>query len=221
MCISEQIENMTEENFKMHNLNIEQIQSEFDKVDESDDIGTIEFVEKYYDFLINYESTDIEKLEDISEIFSIYYSCLGICNRWTDIITNRDRVIDFVNKLKDKREDYNELYYNIEYVYSQALIEHGNDLKKAIQVLKKLHELNPKDEDIILSLRQTKYSLRNKTYKVLLIISLIIIFSSLILRLLIDLKDYKIYTEIPWILLIGIFLTQYIDNYKSQKIPSS
>jgi len=202
-------------------MTIEQIQTDFDKIEESADIRTIEFVEKHFDFLISFDSSDIVKIEDVAEIFSIYYSCLGICNRWTEIISNRDKVIDFVNKLKDKRDDYNELYFNIEFVYSQALFEQGNELKKSIQVLKKLNELNPKDEDIILSLRQAKNSLRNKTYKVLIIISFAIIFCSLILRLIIDLKDYKIYSEISWILLVGVLITQYIDNYKSQKSPAA
>jgi len=161
------------------------------------------------------------KVEDVSEIFSIYYSCLCICNRWTDIIENRDRIINFVNKLKDKREDYNELYCDIDYVYSQALIEQGNDFKKAIEVLKKINELKPKDEDIIRSLRQTKYSRRTKVYKVLRTISLIIIFFSFVLRLLIDMNYNIMYIVLPWIIFVGIYLIQYVDNYKSKNMPSS
>ncbi|MCW3805479.1 hypothetical protein [Plebeiibacterium marinum] len=202
-------------------MTIEKLQADFDKIEESDDIGTIEFVEKHFDFLISFDSSDIVEIEDVAEIFSIYYSCLGICNRWTEIISNRDKIVEFVNKLKGKREDYNELYFNIEFVYSQALLEQGNELKKTIQTLIKLNKLKPKDEDIILSLRRAKYALRSKTYKVLIIISFVIIFCSLLLRLIIDLKDFKIYTEILWIILVGVLLTQYVDNYKSNKSPAA
>lgn len=207
--------------YNSSNMDISQIQSEFEKIGENDDEQIIDFVENHFATLIDYNNEDIIITEDISEIFSIYYSTLGLCNRWTDIITYRDQVIDFIKRLEGKRDDYKELFFNVELVYCEALAEQNRDYRKLVSSLNNLNQHYPKDEDIIMKLRNARYLRRNRVYRKITIVSLAFAFSGLVLGLVGDNIIYSVCHNGGFGIFLLTFLIQHVDSYYTERMPSS
>lgn len=202
-------------------MDISQIQSEFEKIGENDDEQIIDFVESHFDTLIDYNNEDIIISEDISEIFSIYYSTLGLCNRWTDIITFRDQVIEFIKRLEGRRDDYRRLYFDVEYVYCDALAEQNRNYKMLISSLNNLNQLYPKDEEIIMKLRNARYLRRNRVYRKITIVGLVFAFSGLVLGLVGDKVFYSVCQHGGFGIFLLTYLIQHIDSYYTERMPSS
>ena len=180
-----------------------------------------DFVERHFDLLINFKTDDIEIIEDIASIFNDYYGSLGICNRWTQIALKRKPIIDFIKQLEGKSTKFGQHLYDIEYVFAATQTDSGKNLKAAIQSLKTINEMFPKDEDIILELRKTKFVYRQKRYQVLFILGLVVVFGTFILRLIYDSKEIELISLAVWAFFIFLILVQQIDNYKSKKSPAA
>ncbi len=201
--------------------NLKEVLEQFDKIDEDEDVEIINFMEKHYDILINYNSEDIEIINEIADTLAIYFFALGECNYWTDIINKRKEIITFVEKLKGKREVYKEIYSDIEIVYCDALVEQGRNYRTAFNSLKELNKLSPRDESIILKMRRVNYLARFKQYKIIGILIMIIGLGSMTLRLFVNTFQLKLVSDFFWFGFVGIFLIQSIDSYISNKMPSS
>jgi len=206
---------------KDNTIDIDELFEEFNKIDDSDNIALIDFVEKHFDFLINFKTDDINIIEDIASIFNDYYGTLGICNRWTQIELRRKPIIDFIKQLEGKSTKFGQHIYDIEYVFATTQTDSGKNLKAAIQSLKTINEMFPKDEDIVLELRKTKFFHRQKTYQRVFILGLIVVFGTMILRLIYDSKELEIMSLVTWAFFILLILIKQIDNYKSKKSPAA
>ena len=189
----------------------------YNEFGEKEDDYLIKFINEHYDFLINYDTHDIKPIEDIAYMFNDYYFSLGICNHWKQIIEKRKDMIGFVSQLESRSKKYDRLFRDIEYVYATTLMNDGNNYKQAITTLKMLQEKFPKDEAVKLDFSIAKLYLRNKIYNVLSILGLIIIFGTLILRLVMNMSNLEPYSNIGWGILLLTILIQYIDKYNSKK----
>ena len=202
-------------------IDIDNLFERFNEINDEDNVALIDFVEKHFDFLINFKTDDIEIVEDIASIFNDYYGTLGICNHWTQIELKRKPILDFVQQLKGKSLKYEKHLYDIEYVFATTQTDSGKNIKSAIKSLEKLNEQFPKDEDIILELRKAKFVLRQKTYQRIFILGLILVIGTFLLRLNYKIKELELISVVIWTFFILLILIQKIDNYKSNKSPAA
>ncbi len=199
----------------MKNLNIDVLFEEYNKIDNEDNAALINFVEKHFDFLINFKTDDVEVVEDIATIFNDYFEALGICNHWSQINLKRKPIIDFLQQLKGKSSKFERHLYDIEYIFAATQVNSGKNLKPAIKSLRKLNGQFPKDEDIIGELRKAKFIFRQKIYLKIFIFELILIFGTILLRLNNKSEELELISEVIWAFFILLIIIQWIDKYKS------
>ncbi|MCU4166765.1 hypothetical protein [Carboxylicivirga caseinilyticus] len=184
-----------------------------DNISEDDNEKFIEEIEKDYDFIIGYQTNEIEELENISNTLAEYYHSLGLCNQWSKIIDRRNEVQTIISKLKGKSEEYLECYTDVEFVYACTLLESGKKINDSISVFKELTDLLPNDEAIQLKLKIAKYNRRMKVYTILWITSLGFSFVFMIFRYFKGPTPYRFYSDIGWGMYILFFLLGFIDRY--------
>ena len=127
----------------------------------------------------------------------------------------------FINQLKGKSSKFEKLLYDIEYVFATTQTDSRKNLKTAIQSLKTINEMFPKDEEIILELRRAKFVYRQKTYQIFFILGLFVVLGTILLRLTYDSKELELISGVIWAFFILLILVQQIDNYKSKKSPAA
>ena len=193
---------------------------DYNKIEDNDNISTVDFIERHYSFLISYQTENITDIEDISVMFKNYFTALCDLGRFTTIISKRDEIKHFIEQLRDKSKLFNGCYIEVEYVFSEALTSNRNDYKRAIASLTDIQNIDPQSENIVINLRYAKLNLRRKIYTKIIIVGLIIAFVGLALRLACNKKIFWIIDTIGFGIFIMGYLIQYIDNYLTDKKPS-
>ena len=152
---------------------VDKILKKFDKIDETKDAEVIKFVEQHYDLLIKSDVKYIRTTGRVANVLLMYIEALDYCDYWSTIINKRDQIIAFIEPLRGKRSDFNELYCDIELAYCDALIQKGKNYKLALIHLKELNKLCPRNEGIGEKITAVKQKMMAKYITVAAIIILI------------------------------------------------
>lgn len=199
------------------NKELYKIFESYNKIEDSDDIGRIDFVELHYKSLIDNETKVISDIEDISTIFKDYFVTLAELGHYSEVIKRREKVKEFVEQLNGKSKKYDRYLIEIEFVYAEALTSTQSKYKEAVQVLEKIQKLDPKNENIWISIKYAKLNNRRKLYFWIIITGLSIVFIGLILSIINDdwvLSQYELIGM--GIFIFGVIM-QYGDGYLTER----
>ena len=198
------------------------LDSIIEKFNNSDnDRLTVEIIDDNYDFLIDYKTDDLEEKVDISTILKQYFISLYNLGRYSDLIVKRDRVKAFIEHIRDKSDRYIDCYIEVEYLYAESLTAKGIRYRDAISSLEDIAELDPKNENLSVSLKFARLGMRKKVYSKIVILGLIIAFTGIAFRLIDDKLIYRRIDYVGFGIFILGYLIQYIDNYLTEKSPAA
>ncbi len=199
------------------NQKLNQLIESYNEIEEKDYMGVIELIAPNLDLITDYSSDDIEELKEIAWIINEYFGSMAMHNHWTNIIEQRDCSIKFMQQLKEKSiKDYNRHRLDIDYIYSSALLSKDQKYSEAINVLKQLSIIDPKDELLIMELSIAKYKLRRRFYNASLIFILIIMLGCTFLSFY-GIDEAKIVSNVSLALILIIGLVGYVDYYLTGK----
>lgn len=202
------------------NPEIDKLFEEYDQIDINDDYRIIDFVEKHFDYLTHYKSDNITVLENIATMLYEYTESLGLRHQYKQIINRKEAITDFISRLKGKSSFFDTHFFNIEFNYVLAL-QDRKDYHRAIQTLKTLVTLYPKDEDVVHELRVTRFAVRQKGYNLIYILALIIIFCTLFFQIIFNLTKLELASNVEIALFVLTALIYYIDKYNQNVILGS
>lgn len=190
----------------------------YDNIENDDLHSTVDLVNKYYSFLINFKSEDLAQIEKIALIFQEYLTCLSELGRYRLIIEKRSEIKSFIEKLDPQSRRFKYCYVEVEYLYADALISSGVEYKKAISSLTNIHRMEP--ENILFDLTYAKLNLRKRYYTRFIIAGLTIAFIGIVLRFTGDNRLFYIIDSIGFAIFVLAYLIFNLDSYLTEKRPT-
>jgi len=192
----------------------------YDNIENDDLHSTVDLVNKYYSFLINFKSEDSAQIEKIALIFQEYLTCLSELGRYRLIIEKRSEIKSFIEKLDPQSRRFKYCYVEIEYLYADALTSSGVEYKKAISSLTNIHRMEPENENILFDLTYAKLNLRKRYYTRFIIAGLTIAFIGIVLRFTGDNRLFYIIDSIGFAIFVLAYLIFNLDSYLTEKRPT-
>jgi tetratricopeptide (TPR) repeat protein len=200
---------------------INELFTNYDNIENNDLESTVDFVNKYFSFLINFKSDNLAQIEKIAFIFQEYFNCLSELGRYSMIINKRPDIISFIEKLDPQSRCFKYCYVEIEYLYADALTSSGVEYEKAISSLSNIQKMDPENENISFDLKYAKLNLRRRSYSRFIIAGLTIALIGIALRFTGDNRLFYIIDTTGFVIFVLAYLVQHLDSYMTEKRPTA
>jgi hypothetical protein len=200
---------------------INELFTNYDNIENDDLDSTVDLVNEYYSFLINFKSDNLAQIEKIALIFQEYFTCLSELGRYSMIIDKRSEIKSFIEKLDPQSRRFKFCFVEIEYLYADALASSGVEYKKAISSLSNIQKMDPENENISFDLNHAKLNLRRRFYSRFIIAGLAIAFIGLALRFTGDNRLFYIIDTTGFAIFVLAYLIFNLDGYLTEKRPTA
>lgn len=198
-------------------MKIKEIIDKYDEIDIYDNKTTVDFINRYYDLLVNYKTEDISEIEDVSLLLRDLFSTLSIMGRFTELIEKRKDVKNFIGQLRGKSKLFYDYYLEVEYLYSEALTINRTEYKEAISVLEGLHNIDPQNENFIDNLKHARLYLRRKIYVKISMLGVLVVVAGLVMGYVDEGGLYNSLSDFGIGMIIIIYFIQLLDWKLTQK----